>query len=60
MFYMAPEVFNSYYNEKCDVWSAGIILYILFCGYPPFFGYSESEIEKKILIGDYEFGKLIK
>jgi calcium-dependent protein kinase len=45
---MAPEVLKENYDEKCDVWSAGILLYIMLCGYPPFNGKSDEEIFKKI------------
>ncbi len=45
---MAPEVLKENYDEKCDVWSAGILLYIMLCGYPPFNGKSDDEIFLKI------------
>lgn len=47
-YYMAPEVIKGCYNEKCDVWSIGVILYILLTGEIPFDGETEAEILTKI------------
>ena len=56
-FYIAPEVLKNGYNEKCDLWSCGVILYILLSGCPPFYGKSEKEIFQKILDGNIDFNK---
>ncbi|KUF78123.1 Calcium-dependent protein kinase 2 [Phytophthora nicotianae] len=54
--YMAPEVISSHvYSEAADVFSAGVILFILLVGYPPFFGDSEVEVLLKIARGDFTF-----
>lgn len=54
-YYIAPEVIRQNYNEKCDVWSCGVIMYIMLCGYPPFNGKTEREIMKKVLMGKFKF-----
>jgi len=46
---MAPEVINKYYNMKCDVWSLGIMLYVLLSGNAPFASSSHEEVIQKTL-----------
>jgi calcium-dependent protein kinase len=53
-YYMAPEVLKKNYNEKCDTWSCGVILYMLLFGIPPFDAKEDEEILEKIKIGKYD------
>ena len=53
--YMAPEVFQRNYSNSCDTWSLGVILFIMLSGFPPFEGYDEEVIIKKITNLDYNF-----
>ena len=50
---MAPEVINSRYDHKCDIWSCGVLLYTMLCGTPPFIAENNLEVLHKIKIGNY-------
>jgi calcium-dependent protein kinase len=54
-YYIAPEVLCHSYSEKCDVWSCGVVLFILLSGCPPFDGDNEREVLGKVLKGNYSF-----
>ena len=55
VYYMAPEILQGNYNELCDIWSCGVILYIILCGYPPFQGNNDKEIYQSIQKGKVDF-----
>jgi serine/threonine protein kinase len=54
-YYIAPEVFLQNYNSKIDVWSMGVVLYIMLSGKVPFPGNSELEIIGNVIKGDFHF-----
>ena len=56
-YYIAPEVLSRNYTELCDLWSCGVIMYILLTGRPPFNGINEEEIMKKIKEGEYDMSR---
>ncbi len=54
--YVAPEILcGTPYDEKCDMWSLGVILYILLCGFPPFYDENNAELFSQIKSGNYDY-----
>jgi len=54
-YYIAPEVLGRKYDKSCDLWSIGVLTYILLCGYPPFNGANTNELHDSVRRGKYNF-----
>jgi len=55
MFFCPTQVLDRAYGPECDLWSCGVVLYILLCGYPPFWGDRDQEIFRKVRRGHVSF-----
>ena len=58
-YYMSPEVINGSYDKSCDLWSVGIVTYILLAGYPPFNGSTDAEIYSATRRGNLIFERRV-
>lgn len=55
--YAAPEVLRmeGSYDKEVDLWSVGVITYVILCGFPPFYGKTQTQLFERILNAEYDF-----
>lgn len=54
-YYVAPQVLQGKYCQESDLWSIGVIMYVVLCGYPPFHGDNDADILAKVRLGRFRF-----
>eukprot|EP00933_Yihiella_yeosuensis_P005288 TRINITY_DN10977_c0_g3_i1.p1 TRINITY_DN10977_c0_g3~~TRINITY_DN10977_c0_g3_i1.p1 ORF type:complete len:485 (+),score=150.93 TRINITY_DN10977_c0_g3_i1:53-1507(+) len=54
-YYVAPQVLAGKYDQSSDLWSLGVIMYVVLCGYPPFYGDTDADVLQKVRLGNFSF-----
>jgi len=54
-YYVAPQVLAGKYGQMSDMWSVGVIMYVMLCGYPPFYGETDADVLTKVRLGNFSF-----
>merc|ERR1719189_2124023 len=54
-YYVAPQVLAGKYDQMSDMWSIGVIMYVMLCGYPPFYGETDADVLTKVRLGNFSF-----
>jgi calcium-dependent protein kinase len=52
---VAPQVLAGKYDQASDLWSLGVIMYVVLCGYPPFYGETDADVLTKVRLGNFTF-----
>jgi len=54
-YYVAPQVLEGKYDHACDIWSCGVIMFVVLCGYPPFYGETDNQVLQEVRKAELHF-----